>query len=223
MKILRSVTTITILVSLSLLLLPSLSLAQEPPPRPAPANNAKDSHRDNGDDDAPILGDILGQVIDELTGAPGAGVIVMINDIPIRTDTAGSFSLTGIHDGVYQVDLSLPAEWVSAQGSQEIIINNRNKAYVELKYYSKMPENLSNDLRQSVGTTNEGDAALTETPPAALPQTGAAAGKYPISSVLFVAGLVMVVGGLLYSEKRLFDRPNRFVDDGRLIPFDRNE
>lgn len=128
----------------SILILPSLTLAQGPPPRPTPgspagngaSNSASDDH--NGDKGI-INGDITGAITDLSTGLPGAGVIVQINNIPIKSDAAGLFSLTDIADGIYQVSLSLPAEYTPAQPVQAVIIANRNKVDLTLGYYS-MPQ-----------------------------------------------------------------------------------
>ena len=117
MKIKRSVRLISIyvcLIVISISLVPLQALADSPAPRPAPGGNGGggSSHGKNSSgSDSPVPGDIFGRVIDQSTGLPGAGLTVMINDIPIRTDTSGHYSLTGIADGTYTVDLSLPTEF----------------------------------------------------------------------------------------------------------------
>lgn len=129
------------LILSSILILPSPTLAQGPPPRPTPGspagNGASNSDADDlGRDSGIINGDITGTITDLSTGLPGAGVIVQINNIPIKSDTSGRFSLTDIADGIYQVSLSLPAEYTPAQPVQAVIIANRNKVDLTLGFYS---------------------------------------------------------------------------------------
>lgn len=132
------------LILVSILVLPSTTLAQGPPPRPTPGNPsggpASGSAHDNHDrDTGTINGDITGTVIDLSTGLPGAGLTVQINDIPIRTDASGRFSLTDIADGDYWVSLNIPAEFTPAQPGQTVTIANRNKVDLTLGYYSITP------------------------------------------------------------------------------------
>ena len=147
----------------------ALAARGELPPRPgglsSGGNDGGGGPSGGGSDDNDvILGDIWGQVTDKSTGLPGAGLIVMINDIPIRTDASGRFSLTGIADGTYMVDLNLPAEFQPAQPGQTIIVANREKVNVTLGYYSLSP------------TPTE--SAEPETFPQTFPETGAEV-QYP--------------------------------------------
>lgn len=128
----------------SIFVLPQVVLAQDPPPRPTPgepsgggalADDRGDRHHDKG----VINGDITGTVIDLSTGLPGAGLTVQINNIPIKTDTSGRFSLTDIADGTYQVNLSLPREFTPAQDNMIVYISNRGKVDLTLGYYSLTP------------------------------------------------------------------------------------
>lgn len=126
------------------LLVSADALAQGPPPRPVPGAGSGSGSSENSDNknskDLETPGDITGTVKDLSTGLPGAGLTVMINDIPIRTDTSGRFSLTGIVDGVYSVKLALPAELIPAEASQTVTIANRNKVDIFLGFYSIKPQ-----------------------------------------------------------------------------------
>lgn len=139
------ITSITLcLILASIFVLPDPALAQGPPPRPTPGNPAGGGAADRTQPNrhshkGTINGDITGAVIDLSTGLPGAGLIVQINDIPIRTDASGRFSLTDIADGNYWVSLNLPAEFTPAQPGQIVTIANRNKVDLTLGYYSIAP------------------------------------------------------------------------------------
>lgn len=128
------------------LLVSADALAQGPPPRPIPgagsgsSGGSRNSDNDNHSKDKETPGDITGTVKDLSTGLPGAGLTVLINDIPIRTDTSGRFSLTGIADGVYSVKLALPAELILAEASQTVTIANRSKVDIFLGFYSIKPQ-----------------------------------------------------------------------------------
>ncbi|NJN97863.1 MAG: carboxypeptidase-like regulatory domain-containing protein [Anaerolineales bacterium] len=127
------------------LLVSADALAQGPPPRPVPGVGSGSGNSGNSDNDGnskyrETPGDITGTVKDLSTGLPGAGLTVMINGIPLRTDTSGRFSLTGIPDGVYSVKLALPAELISAEASQTVTIANRNKVDIFLGFYSIKPQ-----------------------------------------------------------------------------------
>lgn len=190
MKITRSVRLISIyicLIIISISLVPLQALADSPAPRPAPGGSSGGDSRDSkhgGGSDSPIPGDIFGGVIDQSTGLPGAGLTVIINDIPIRTDTSGHYSLTGIADGSYIVDLSLPAEFTPAQSAQTVIVANRSKVEVNLEYYSLSPPALTSTTQTGEaaqlnpsGTTNL-DESDTSVAPQVLPTTGGVNTKF---------------------------------------------
>ncbi|MCB0195212.1 MAG: carboxypeptidase regulatory-like domain-containing protein [Anaerolineae bacterium] len=188
MNILRKFCFILILISLVSMIFLEGVLAQNPPPRPLPGGNSathngSEDDGDDDDDDSVIWGDIYGQVTDRSTGAPGAGLTVVINDIPIRTDFSGKFSLTGIADGTYNVDLDLPSDFVPAQTSQKVDIINHNKVEIELGYYSAYVENNVVDDTQAVdldvtkvatNSAEEGQKLHSEVAvnPNILPETG---------------------------------------------------
>lgn len=166
-------------------------LAQEPPPRPTPGagsgnqnNGGGNSGKGNSAREKGYPGDITGTVKDLSTGLPGAGLIVMINDIAIRTDTSGRFSLTGIADGIYTVKLALPAHLTPAETSQSVTIANRSKVDILLGYYSSIEP-----------------PPMVETSPQEMPETGGASiwvylnrGDI-IGIIIFLLGLSLQIWG----------------------------
>jgi hypothetical protein len=173
----------------------NLALAQGGLP-PRPGGLSSDSNGGpsggGGNDNDVILGDIWGQVTDKSTGLPGAGLTVMINDIPIKTDASGRFSLTGIADGTYMVDLNLPAEFQPAQPSQTVIVANREKVNVTLGYYS-------------LPVTPAEPAAEPETFPQTFPETGAGV-QYPTALrgfTIFMLGIFVWTFGMVQILQKL--------------------
>ena len=169
------------------------------PPRPSSAGGSGGSDGSGGgngkgdDHDSIILGDITGYVIDQSTGLPGAGLTVMVNDIPIKTDASGHFSLTGIADGPYLVDLSLPSELSPAQSRQTVFVVNRNKVEINLGYYSSTPpvnvgtaEPVPEVMAQAESAQLEAGNLVTS--PQAMPETGG------ISSLGLFAFFIYVLG-----------------------------
>jgi hypothetical protein len=116
----------------------------------------------------------------------------MINDIPIKTDASGRFSLTGIADGTYMVDLNLPAEFQPAQPSQTVIVANREKVNVTLGYYS-------------LPVTPAEPAAEPETFPQTFPETGAGV-QYPTALrgfTIFMLGIFVWTFGMVQILQKL--------------------
>lgn len=188
MQLLRKFGRLALMVSLLSIILSEGVLAQSPPPRPVPDQGQSSDNNSSGDsDDGVILGDIYGQVIDKSTGLPGAGLTVVINDIPIRTDSSGKFSLTGIADGTYFVDLNLPADFVPAQTTQQVDIINRSRADIVLEYYSTYA------VEDQVEATVE--AAFENKAPEALPESGGDLSRSTRS--LNIIAVLFMVGGLM--------------------------
>lgn len=164
------------------------------PPRPSTSGSSggggggSDSGGDS-DDSGIILGDITGHVIDRSTGEPGRGLTVMINDIPIKTDASGHFSLTGIADGTYAVDLSLPAEFTPAQERQIVNLVNREKIDLTLEYYSA----------GSPQETPVGGAAPAAEPNPETPQTMPKTGgfTYPNGFIFYLFGIFLWTFGMV--------------------------
>jgi hypothetical protein len=182
--------TIICCMLIQTLVITDVALGQGPPPRPAPGSSTtgggqgSEKHGNQSQEEKEvILGDIIGTVRDLSTGLPGAGLTVLINDIPIKTDTSGHFSLTGIAAGTYVVDLNLPADFTAAQPSQTVVVANSNKIDLALGYYSLEPPQVV-ELPQ------------LEEPPPALPQSGG------VSPWLYlgrgdVIGIIIVLTGMI--------------------------
>lgn len=184
------------------------------PPRPGGVGSGGGSGGGSGDGDGDgdgpsiILGDIYGQVIDQSTGQPGRGLIVMINDIPIKTDASGRFSLTGIADGAYLVDLNLPPEFTPAQPVKTVLIANRERVDIELGYYSLTPpapvdsstsfvaESASSAItaQPQTGATDSESASLEDFPQT-VPETGGLA--YPKGFVFYLLGILVWTFGMV--------------------------
>lgn len=90
---------------------------------------------DNNDSSEPSS-EIMGQVIDASTGSPGAGVLVRLNDIEVRTDTFGKYSLSGLSAGQFTVALVLDSGAVTAKEPIVVTVDGQTNVSVDLTYYS---------------------------------------------------------------------------------------
>ena len=199
--------TCLILVQSAIMFDDALAQGKLLPPRPGgPGSSAGGNQGDSDDED--ILGAIYGELQDLSTGKPGAGLIIMIYDIPIKTDASGKFSLTGLYDGSYVIDLDLPVEFIPAQPSQVVTITNKSTVYVELGYYSATPPSEDSGLVDSIPsddiiaanfvpspqtTQQEESASSEDLSPNTMPQTG---GEFSLTSFAF---LVYLLGVLLWT------------------------
>lgn len=114
----------------------------EPGSRPPVSSPPSEDQSGGGSDDnssSNLHSAIWGTVTDLSTDQPGAGLVVMINGIPITTDWDGHYSLTGQPHGEYYILLSLPNNWQPAQDPMTIILNGQNQITVDLAYYSELP------------------------------------------------------------------------------------
>lgn len=94
--------------------------AQALPPRPTVVPTAAPSTGGGGSsdsDEAP--GRITGTVIDQTTGAPAAGIAVLVGDVQVRSDASGNYDRSNLASGVYTVTLSLSADQGSASQSPQ--------------------------------------------------------------------------------------------------------
>ena len=89
-------------------------------------------------DGSTVYSDIYGMVTDLTTGQPNTSVLVLVrvNEVLLRTDTLGTFSLTGLKAGTFEVSLELPAGYTAAQPVQTITLGDGARASVDLQYYS---------------------------------------------------------------------------------------
>lgn len=135
----RLMAIVVISLLLGMMFLPAAQAsppAQDPRPPFSPGGGGGGGG-DGGDGDGVPGNEIVGTVIDINTGQPGAGLVVRINNELIRTDAAGTYSLTGVavQPGIYEISLKLPPELTPAQLPQTIEFLG-GRAVVDLQYYS---------------------------------------------------------------------------------------
>lgn len=94
-----------------------------------------DSGSDNDSSSSPSS-EIIGQVIDASTGSPGAGVTVRLNDIEVRTDTQGKYSLSGLSAGEFVLTLVLEGGAVMVGEPVVVSVDGRTNVTADLQYYS---------------------------------------------------------------------------------------
>lgn len=152
---------------------PASGPAAQPSPRPPlTATPGSDGGSGGGGGSGPA-GAIVGNVFDLSTGQPGAGLEVKINEMSVRTDDAGNYSLTGQPPGSYLVSLLLPQGFSPAQDPQTVTLAGEETVIVDLRYYSQ---------------------PAPDATPAALPESGGLIGLvWP--AVLMAIGLVLALLG----------------------------
>ena len=175
-----------------------------------------DVSSDSDENDGQAVSHILGKVTDLSTGQPGAGVIVQLNDITVRTDTLGKYSLSGLSDGRFTIALILEGNAVPAQEPVTVTVDGKTDVTVDLAYYSTPPQAETTTAILTTNTTPANDEAglanLTQSPapeagsegapPQFLPASGTVKHK-AWSWILFVGGIVFLVGGIILdSEQR---------------------
>jgi hypothetical protein len=89
---------------------PTLDLPRRPTLTPNPPTAV---HRSHSNPTSVPLGRITGTVIDLTSGAPAPGIIVIVGDITLTTDSNGNYDRSGLPPGAYTVALSL----ASGQGT----------------------------------------------------------------------------------------------------------
>lgn len=181
---------------LSLLILPisQASPGALPPAAPSPRPPVTEGS-DNGDSGSPGSA-IYGKVTDLSRQQPGAAVEVIVNGAIVRTDTDGSYSITGLNAGDYTVSIDLHGQGEPAQGPVHVAVDGVNNVVVDLDYYSQAAPT---DTPQPSATAPAVSAAST---PAALPDSGAPLAHRPPG--LIVLGLsLLVIGLILFQQSRL--------------------
>lgn len=152
---------------------PASGPAAQPSPRPPLTATPGPDGGSGGSGASGPAGAIVGNVYDLSTGLPGVGLEVKINEMSVRTDAAGNYSLTGQPPGSYLVSLLLPEGFSPAQDPQTVTLAGEETIIVDLRYYSQPAP----------------DAA-----PATLPESGGLIGLlWP--AVLMVIGLGLAVLG----------------------------
>ena len=116
----------------------SAAIATPPPrdtPTPKPPPTAEPAP--TKDKSPGASGAIEGQLIDQSTGQPGAGLEITFGGYIIRTDADGRFSLTGMEAGSYPVIIHLPDGSTAGQNIDIVHLADREKIAIDLAYHSQ--------------------------------------------------------------------------------------
>ncbi|MCB0153280.1 MAG: carboxypeptidase regulatory-like domain-containing protein [Anaerolineae bacterium] len=187
---------------LSLLILPisQASPGALPPAAPSPRPPVTEGS-DNGDSGSPGSA-IYGKVTDLSRQQPGAAVEVVVNGAIVRTDTDGSYSITGLNAGDYTVSVDLHGQGEPAQGPLYVSLDGVHNAVIDLNYYSQA---VPTDTPQPTATVQVVSVAST---PAALPDSGASLAHRPPG--LMVLGLLLLITGifLLRQSQKVSAQPS---------------
>jgi hypothetical protein len=162
--------------------------AVAPSPRPPLGGGA--SGGGDGDDQ----GAILGTVTDLSTGQPGENIEVVVSGYPpVRTNSQGQYSITGLPAAEYVVSLELRGQGSPAQGPVYVVVDGQNSTTVDLAYHSQAQPSLTETPQPSAAQAED---ESTGPPPPTLPESGAGASRIPLA-VTGIGLLLTIVGGLL--------------------------
>ena len=126
-------------------------------------------------------GAILGQVTDLSTQQPGAGLEVSVGEQIVRTDTDGSYSITGLAAGAYAVQVIPAGLGTPAHGPITVSVDGLRSVRVDLNYYSQAAP---------IPTNTPPVVAAAVSPPA-LPPSGAS--KNHVPPLVICLGLALVL------------------------------
>jgi hypothetical protein len=139
-------------------------------------------------------GAIFGTVVDISTGQPAAGMEVDVSGQIVRTDSDGSYSITGLPAGQYEVAPVLDGQGTLLQGPMYANVDGVNSVTVDLNYASESPP------PPPVEVTPPPPVITDQTAPPALPGSGADISRRPL--VLLGLGVVLLlVGGDLHKKR----------------------
>jgi hypothetical protein len=166
-----------------------------PSPRPplSEGSGGNGGGSGGGNGGVPPQGIIVGTVTDLSLGRPAAGVDVEVSGSLVRTDTDGSYSVTGLPAGTYTVSPALGGQGMAAQGPVVVYVDGRSTATIDLGYYSQPPATYTPQPVAAI------PAAISPAkPPPALPDAGGdLTGRPPLliglGLALFAAGSVGLV------------------------------
>lgn len=174
---------------------PGIGPLPEPSPRPPldgdggnGGSGGGQADRDSSRDSASPSSAIFGQVVDVSSGRPAAGLEVEVSGQIVRTDTDGSYSITGLHAGEYVVSPRLAGEATSLQGPVYVNVDGIHNVQVDLSYASEVfpPPAIQATpvvlVQPSVATA-----------PPGLPASGADLSGIP--PLIFSIGLLLIVIG----------------------------
>jgi hypothetical protein len=122
-------------------------------PTPDPNEDSSGSSQEDDSSDSSTGSKILGEVKDLSSGKPAAGVTVRLNDIEVKTDSRGRYSLSGLSAGKFVVSLVLNGEAVPAQDPVEVTVDGKTNVTVNLAYYSVPPQTQATPL-PATGTSD---------------------------------------------------------------------
>ena len=131
-------------------------------PTPGPGGDEQPTGDDKGDSVPKISGQIIGAVEDLSTGNPGAGVTVRINDVGVKTDTQGKYSLSGLEAGEYIVTMALQDSAEPAQDPVAVTLDGKSSVTVNLAFYSVPPETGAVVTPVSPASVNADSPAVTD-------------------------------------------------------------
>ncbi len=134
-----------------------------------------------GSDEPDDSSQIIGVVTDLSTGNLGAGIIVRLNDVEIRTDTFGKYSLASLKAGEFTVSLVLEGEAVSAQEPVVVTVDGSSDVSVDLAYYSD-PSQAQVSAGAGDDASQQDVAATPTTAPADVSDSSASAQSAQTSS-----------------------------------------
>jgi hypothetical protein len=138
-------------------------------------------------------GAIFGTVLDVSTGQPAAGMEVDVSGQIVRTDTDGSYSITGLPAGQYEVAPVLDGQGTLVQGPIYANVDGVNSITVDLNYASQSPP-------PRVEVIPAPPVITDQTAPPALPSSGADIHHRPL--MLIGLGVVLLLlGGRLYKKR----------------------
>ncbi|MCG3211068.1 MAG: hypothetical protein FOGNACKC_04705 [Anaerolineae bacterium] len=194
LKIGAIVGAITGVIILSLVILPISQAAPGAFPQAAPSPRPPLKEDSSGGSSGPSSA-IYGTVTDLSRQQPGAAIEVTVNGAIVRTDTDGSYSITGLKAGDYTVSLNLNGQGQPAQGPVHVTLDGSHNAVIELEYYSQAAPT---DTPQPTATVAVVSATTT---PAELPDSGASMVYRPLVYILL--GLLLLVTGMaLFTKNR---------------------
>lgn len=115
-------------------------------PTPDPNEDSSGSSQEDDSSDSSSGSKILGEVKNLTNGKPAAGITVRLNDVEVKTDSLGHYSLSGLSAGKFVVSLVLKGEAVPAQDPVEVTVDGKTNVTVNLAYYSVPPQTQATPL-----------------------------------------------------------------------------
>ena len=86
-------------------------------------------------------------------------VFVRVNEILLRTDANGMYSLKGVEPGSYDLSLHLPEGYSPAESAQSVIVKENEHVQLDLQYYSGSPPTENENHTPSTDDQNQSKQA----------------------------------------------------------------